>query len=88
MFCCDLGRLYYGSKIWWEFAIQFGRYHDDGLDGALLDGRGLLEAVGVNAPEEVLVETHFVEGRQHRHFSGLGELDPSGRIGLCGRNKK
>ena len=25
---------------------------DDRLDGALLDGRGLLETIGVNAPEE------------------------------------
>ena len=35
---------------------------DGGLDGALLDGRGLLETVGVDATEELLGELHAVEG--------------------------
>jgi len=33
----------------------------DGLDAALLDGAGLLEAVGVDATEEVLIEIVVVE---------------------------
>ena len=35
---------------------------DGGLDGALLDGRGLLETVGVDAAEELLGKFHAVEG--------------------------
>ena len=35
---------------------------DGGLDGALLDGRGLLETVGVDATEELLGKLHAVEG--------------------------
>ena len=34
---------------------------DAGHDGALLDGRGLLEAVGVDAAEELLAKGHIVE---------------------------
>ena len=35
---------------------------DGGLDGTLLDGRGLLETVGVDATEKLLGELHAVEG--------------------------
>ena len=31
---------------------------DDWFDGSLLDGRGLLEPVGVDAPQQVLAQTH------------------------------
>ena len=31
------------------------------LDGSLLNGRGLFEAVGVDAAEQVLAETHRVK---------------------------
>jgi hypothetical protein len=34
---------------------------DDGHDGALLDGRGALEAVGVDASQELGLEVHAIE---------------------------
>ena len=45
---------------------------DDGEDGALLDGGGLLEAVGVDAAEEVLADPHLVEAAD--------DLDPRGGL--------
>jgi hypothetical protein len=35
---------------------------DDGHDGALLDGRGALETVGVDTTEELSLEVHGIEG--------------------------
>jgi hypothetical protein len=35
---------------------------DDGHDGALLDGRGALETVGVDSTEELSLQCHVVEG--------------------------
>ena len=35
---------------------------DGGLDGALLDGRGLLETVGIDTTEKLLGKLHAVEG--------------------------
>jgi hypothetical protein len=34
---------------------------DDGHDGALLDGRGALETVGVDTTEELSLEVHGIE---------------------------
>lgn len=45
---------------------------DDGEDGALLDGGGLLEAVGVDAAEEVVADPHLVEAAD--------DLDPRGGL--------
>src|SRR4051812_46739971 len=35
---------------------------DDGHDGALLDGRGALETVGVDSTEELGLQVHVIEG--------------------------
>eukprot|EP01084_Bolivina_argentea_P016198 30326_1 len=35
---------------------------DEGGDGALLDGRGLLETVGVDTAQQALVQRHVIEG--------------------------
>eukprot|EP00500_Bicosoecida_sp_ms1_P012720 CAMPEP_0203816648 /NCGR_PEP_ID=MMETSP0115-20131106/17212_1 /ASSEMBLY_ACC=CAM_ASM_000227 /TAXON_ID=33651 /ORGANISM="Bicosoecid sp, Strain ms1" /LENGTH=426 /DNA_ID=CAMNT_0050725555 /DNA_START=37 /DNA_END=1313 /DNA_ORIENTATION=+ len=39
----------------------------DGHDGPLLDRRRLVEAVGVDAAEQVLLQPHLLEGRHHLH---------------------
>merc|ERR1719379_3183253 len=52
----------------------------EGLDPALLDGAGLLEAVGVDPPEEALLQVEVVErlvdrvlvGARHLHREALG----------------
>lgn len=59
-------------------------HHDDGLDGALLDGRGLLEAVSIDAAEQVLVQAYLFEGREHRHLLRLGEVRARRLITICG----
>ena len=48
---------------------------DDGHNGALLDGRGLLEAVAVDAAQELLFELHAIECGQHLHVLARLELD-------------
>lgn len=45
---------------------------DDGEDGALLDGGGLLEAIAVDAAEEVVLDAHLVEAAD--------DLDPRGGL--------
>lgn len=35
---------------------------DNGHDGALLDGRGALETVGVDSAKELCLEVHVIEG--------------------------
>jgi len=47
----------------------------DGLDGALLDGRGLLKAVGVDTAEKVLLEVHGIEASGGLLPIG-GDFDP------------
>ena len=42
--------------------IQKAKKSSHRLDGSLLDGGGLLEAVGVDASKQVLAESHRVEG--------------------------
>lgn len=35
---------------------------DAGQDGSLLDSRGLLKTIGVNASEKLILQTHLIEG--------------------------
>ena len=49
---------------------------DDGDDGALLDGRGLLKTVGIDTPQEILLEAHLVKA--------LSDLVPVGLDLLSG----
>jgi hypothetical protein len=44
---------------------------DDGHDGALLDGRGTLETVGVDSTEELGLEVHGIEGVRGLIIVGL-----------------
>jgi len=34
---------------------------DDGEDGTLLDGRRPLETIGIDAPKELFLQSHFIE---------------------------
>lgn len=36
---------------------------DDGPDGSLLDGGGLLEAISVDSSEEIVLDSHLVEAQ-------------------------
>jgi hypothetical protein len=46
---------------------------DEGKNGALLDGRGLLESIGVDSTEELLLEAHGVEAFDAGIVVGLDE---------------
>lgn len=41
---------------------------DHGFDGPLLDGGGLLEAVVVDASEELLLEVHLIKARDRLYI--------------------
>lgn len=49
--------------------------HENGHHGPLLDRRGLLEAVVVDAAEEVVLDTHLIEARDHLHLPRRLELE-------------
>mmetsp|Transcript_138 Transcript_138/g.252 ORF Transcript_138/g.252 Transcript_138/m.252 type:complete len:462 (+) Transcript_138:109-1494(+) len=63
------------------------RLHDDvpalqdGQDGALLHGGRALEAVGVDAAEQVFLQAQRIEGRQHLHI--LGGLEDKALVVGC-----
>lgn len=49
---------------------------DDGHDGALLDGRRLLEPVRVDPPQQVIPDPHLVEARHRLHPGARLERQP------------
>lgn len=49
---------------------------DDGHDGALLDGRRLLEPVRVDPPQQVIPDPHLVEARHRLHPRARLERQP------------
>ena len=56
---------------------------EGGLHGALLDGRGLFEPIGVDASEQVLLEVHVVERGHHLGPVGLHAVRLLGaRVGV------
>ena len=68
----------------WRGAKQ-RRTLDDGHDGALLDGRGALETVGVDSTEELGLQRHVVEGVRGLVVVGLdlacgGVLDRTWKV--------
>jgi len=40
----------------------------DGHDGSRLDGRGFIESVAEDAPDQVVLQTHGVEGGENLYF--------------------
>ena len=54
-----------------------GRYLDAWDDGSLLDGRWLLEAVGVDAAQEFLLQIHVIEVLAHLSIERKQMLFPT-----------
>lgn len=53
---------------------------DNGHDGALLDGRGALETIGVDAAKQLGLQVHGVEGIRNLVIVGLDLTCVGGKL--------